>query len=77
MTAMIPAWVNGTLQPVEKLAVHQRGLRHLAVSVFVMDGDKFPPVLSLGVTFALILGGIFFSLWKTRGEETSGPSHIV
>lgn len=40
MTAMIPAWVNGTLQPVEKLAVHQRGLRHLAVSVFVMDGDK-------------------------------------
>lgn len=37
---MIPAWVNGTLQPVEKLAVHQRGLRHKAVSVFVLDGDK-------------------------------------
>jgi tellurite resistance protein TerC len=36
------------------------------VSDFLMDGDKFPPVMSLAVTFALILGGIFYSLWKTR-----------
>ena len=36
---LIPAWVDGTLMPVEKLAVHQRGLRHKAVSVFVMQGD--------------------------------------
>ncbi len=36
---MIPAWVDGTLQPVEKLAAHLRGLRHKAVSIFVMDGD--------------------------------------
>ena len=36
---MIPAWVDGTLMPVEKLAAHRRGLRHLAVSVFVVrDG---------------------------------------
>lgn len=47
------------------------------VSDFLLDGGKFPPVLSLGVTFALILGGIFFSLWKTRGEEASASSHIV
>ncbi len=40
MTNLIPAWVDGALTPVEKLAVHQRGLRHLAVSVFVMDGDR-------------------------------------
>jgi len=40
MTEMIPAWVNGTLTPVEKLEVHRRGLRHRAVSVFVMDGTK-------------------------------------
>lgn len=33
---MIPAWVDGELIPVEKLAAHQRGLRHLAVSVFVI-----------------------------------------
>jgi tellurite resistance protein TerC len=38
------------------------------VSDFLMGGDKFPPMLSLAVTFALILGGIFWSLWKTRGE---------
>lgn len=36
------------------------------VSDFLMDGAKFPPLLSLGVTFGLILGGIFWSLWKTR-----------
>lgn len=34
----IPAWVNGELTPVDKLEVHQKGLRHKAVSVFVMDG---------------------------------------
>jgi isopentenyl-diphosphate delta-isomerase len=39
MAIMIPAWVDGTLQPVEKLAAHQRGLRHKAVSVFVLRGD--------------------------------------
>jgi tellurite resistance protein TerC len=38
------------------------------IADFVLGGDKFPPVLSLAVTFALILGGIFFSLWKTRDE---------
>ena len=37
---MIPAWVDGTLMPVEKLEVHRRGLRHQAISVFVMDGDR-------------------------------------
>ena len=43
------------------------------VSDFIMDGDKFPPVMSLAATFALILGGIFFSLWKTRGQAE--PTH--
>jgi isopentenyl-diphosphate Delta-isomerase len=37
---MIPAWVDGRLQPVGKLEVHQRGLRHKAVSVFVIDGRR-------------------------------------
>ena len=37
---MIPAWVDGTLTPVDKLAAHQLGLRHKAVSVFVLRGDK-------------------------------------
>ena len=39
------------------------------VSDFLMGGDKFPPVLSLAVTLGLILAGILYSLWKTRGEE--------
>ena len=39
------------------------------VADFLLGGAKFPPVLSLGVTFALILGGILFSLWKTRGVD--------
>ena len=37
---MIPAWVNGKLQPVEKLEAHQRGLKHKAVSVFVMNRGR-------------------------------------
>lgn len=37
---LIPAWDGTDLVPVEKLSVHQRGLRHKAVSVFVMDGDR-------------------------------------
>ncbi|WP_050930596.1 isopentenyl-diphosphate Delta-isomerase [Aestuariivita boseongensis] len=40
MSIMIPAWVNGDLTPVDKLEAHQRGLRHKAVSVFVIEGDK-------------------------------------
>lgn len=40
MTIMIPAWVDGEITPVEKLEVHERGLRHKAVSIFVMDGDR-------------------------------------
>jgi isopentenyl-diphosphate delta-isomerase len=40
MTQTIPAWVDGRLTPVDKLEVHTRGLRHPAVSVFVLDGDR-------------------------------------
>lgn len=36
----IPAWVDGRLAPVGKLDVHRRGLRHPAVSVFLLDGDR-------------------------------------
>jgi tellurite resistance protein TerC len=38
------------------------------VSDFLLGGSKFPPVLSLGVTAALIAGGIGWSLWKTRSD---------
>lgn len=37
---MIPAWVDGVLTPVEKLAVHRRGLRHKAISAFVFHQGR-------------------------------------
>jgi isopentenyl-diphosphate delta-isomerase len=40
MTIMIPAWDNGELQPVEKLDAHKRGLKHKAVSIFVMNRGR-------------------------------------
>ncbi|HEY0112649.1 MAG TPA: TerC family protein [Allosphingosinicella sp.] len=38
--------------------------------LFVADAlrlAKFPPALSLGITFAILAGGVGWSLWKTRG----------
>jgi tellurite resistance protein TerC len=32
---------------------------------------KIPAAISLGVTFSLLLGGVLYSLWKTRGEAVS------
>ena len=40
MSILIPAWIDGTLTPVEKLEAHQRGLRHKAVSVFILRGSE-------------------------------------
>ncbi|MCI2394663.1 isopentenyl-diphosphate delta-isomerase [Aliiroseovarius sediminis] len=40
MADMIPAWIDGTLTPVEKLQAHIDGLRHKAVSVFLFHADK-------------------------------------
>lgn len=41
------------------------------VAAFLLDGGKFPPTLSLGVTFALIAAGVGYSLWKTRDPQVS------
>lgn len=38
MSGLIPTWIGGDLVAVEKLEAHRRGLRHMAVSVFVMAG---------------------------------------
>lgn len=40
MSILIPAWVDGQLTPVDKLDVHRKGLRHKAVSVFVLRGRE-------------------------------------
>ncbi|AHM03485.1 Isopentenyl-diphosphate delta-isomerase [Roseibacterium elongatum DSM 19469] len=36
MTIDIPTWVDGRLTPVEKLEAHVKGLRHKAISVFLL-----------------------------------------
>ena len=37
---LIAAWDDGTLRPMDKMDVHRRGLRHPAVSVFVLAGTR-------------------------------------
>ncbi|WP_033073193.1 TerC family protein [Sphingopyxis sp. MWB1] len=39
------------------------------IADFVLGGGKFPPWISLGVTFGLIAGGIIWSLASTSKEE--------
>lgn len=44
-------------------------LLFIGSKVFVADWlglEKFPPVLSLGITFGLLTAGVLWSLWKTR-----------
>jgi tellurite resistance protein TerC len=46
----------------------------IGAKIFLGDfvfGGKVPPWLSLSVTFALLLGGVLFSMWKTRGNENA------
>ena len=40
--------------------------------IFIADllgWEKFPPAISLGVTFAILAAGIFWSLWRTRSAR--------
>ncbi|MBC2664399.1 TerC family protein [Novosphingobium flavum] len=41
------------------------------VSDFLLDGDKIPPLFSLGVTFALLGAGVGYSWWRTRNETVN------
>ena len=38
--------------------------------------EKLPPAISLGITLAILAGGIGFSLWKTRSQARSGVASI-
>ncbi|MGD9916564.1 MAG: isopentenyl-diphosphate Delta-isomerase [Paenirhodobacter sp.] len=40
MDQRIPAWVGNELTAVDKMEVHRLGLRHKAVSIFVLDGEN-------------------------------------
>ena len=37
--------------------------------VLMMLGIKLPVVLTLGLTFGLLAGGVVYSMWKTKGVE--------
>jgi tellurite resistance protein TerC len=43
---------------------------------FLFDG-KVPASISLGVTGGLLLGGVLFSLWKTRGQTSDQGGKIT
>ena len=47
------------------------------VADFLLGGAKFPSLASLAVTLGLIASGVFYSLWKTRGEEVTNPSKPI
>lgn len=38
------------------------------INDFILGVNKFPPALSLGITFGLLATGVAYSLWKTRKE---------
>jgi tellurite resistance protein TerC len=40
-----------------------------------MDWEKFPATVSLGITIGVLLIGVVYSLWKTRGQKDSDVSH--
>lgn len=41
------------------------------IADFIMGANKFPPILSLGITFAILAAGVAYSLWKTRSKTAS------
>jgi tellurite resistance protein TerC len=50
-------------------------LIYIGAKIFVQQFiGKIAPEISLGVTFALLSGGILYSLWKTRGEKPDPAS---
>lgn len=72
---MIPAWVDGMLTPVEKLAAHERGLRHLAVSVFVMrHGEILIQQRALGKYHT---PGLWANTCCTHPEWDEPPHHCA
>jgi tellurite resistance protein TerC len=38
---------------------------------FLLESGKFPPSLSLALTFVILATGVFYSLWKTRKLRSS------
>jgi tellurite resistance protein TerC len=39
--------------------------------------EKFPPALSLAITFGMLAAGVFYSLWKTRNDHGGSSDQEV
>ena len=37
----------------------------------LMGLEKFPPAISLGVTFAILAAGVLYSLWRTKDDPVA------
>jgi tellurite resistance protein TerC len=47
--------------------------------IFLADAlgfAKIPPPASLSITFAILLGGVAYSLWKTRPGEADATTPV-
>ncbi|MBX9930545.1 MAG: TerC family protein [Methylobacterium sp.] len=40
----------------------------------ILGMEKFPPALSLGITFGLLITGVLWSLWKTRSHAAAASA---
>ena len=45
------------------------GSKIFVADLFGFEGGKFPPALSLGITFIILTVGVGYSLWKTRDDK--------
>ena len=63
MTILIPAYENDELKPLEKMLVHRQGLKHLAISIFILADGKI--LLQRRALSKYHTPG----LWTNRSEE--------
>ena len=53
------------------------GSKIFVADVVFPETGKFPPALSLSITFVILAAGIAWSLWKTRGGDGGGKPQPV
>lgn len=75
MKVMIPAWVKGSLKPVEKLQVHREGLKHKAVSVLVMRGDEM--LIQQRALHKYHTPGLWANACCTHPDWDENPAHCA
>lgn len=72
---LIGAWVGGALQPLDKMAVHRQGLRHPAVSVFVLAGDRV--LIQQRALTKYHSGGLWANTCCTHPHWGEAPAHCA